>query len=77
MQTFVHEIVNANKTLLFLNVIYSVIMQWSVLAVRNLCENNESNQKAIAELRCQGLSLSSEELMNSVGLDDLSSFTAN
>lgn len=32
-----------------------VIMQWVILAVRNLCENNVGNQKVIATLTQQGV----------------------
>lgn len=30
-------------------------MQWTILAVRNLCENNAENQKIIASLTQQGV----------------------
>lgn len=30
------------------------IAQWSVLAIRNLCEENPANQQLIAGLRAQG-----------------------
>lgn len=32
-----------------------VIMQWVILAVRNLCENNTENQKIIASLTQRGV----------------------
>ena len=31
------------------------IAQWSVLAIRNLCEDNPANQRLIASLRVQGV----------------------
>ena len=32
-----------------------VILQWSVLAMRNLCEKNLSNQQTVADINFQGL----------------------
>lgn len=40
-------------TLYFLNSL-PVIIQWAVLAVRNMCNNNVENQKIIASLTQQG-----------------------
>ena len=30
-------------------------MQWSILAIRNLCEDNPANQQLIAQLETQGI----------------------
>lgn len=43
-----------------------VIMQWSILAVRNLCENNEENQKIIAGLYQEGTV--SSEVLSDMGI---------
>ncbi|KAJ8931640.1 hypothetical protein NQ314_015434 [Rhamnusium bicolor] len=42
------------------------IMQWAILAVRNLCENNQENQKLIAGLYQEGTV--SSEILNEMGL---------
>ncbi|XP_018577295.1 ataxin-10 isoform X2 [Anoplophora glabripennis] len=42
------------------------IVQWSILAVRNLCDNNEENQKIIASLYQEGTV--SSEVLNEMGL---------
>lgn len=39
---------------IFLNKTFSVMIQWVVLAIRNLCENNKENQTVIAEMNRDG-----------------------
>lgn len=43
-----------------------VIIQWSILAVRNLCENNAKNQKIIASLHQEGTV--SSEVLDEMGI---------
>ena len=40
---------------LFLIIFVSDIMQWAVLAIRNLCEGNATNQEVIARLETRGV----------------------
>jgi len=47
----------------YLNLSSSDMMQWSILAIKNLCEDNLSNQQFIRRLEHQGLSSSNNELL--------------
>ena len=47
---------------------FTVITQWSVLAVHNLCENNEANQRCIQQMTLQGLAHKAEDLQ-AMGMD--------
>ena len=38
-----------------LNCYFTVIQQWSVFALRNLCENNRENQAAISNMKLEGV----------------------
>lgn len=38
------------------------ITQWSVLAIRNVCEGNEENQKFIQQMTLQGLAHKADDL---------------
>lgn len=40
--------------IIFLDSIFSVITQWVILAIRNLCEGNQENQALISSLSQEG-----------------------
>lgn len=44
----------------------SFLREWGVFAIRNLCEGNEENQQAIAQLRIQGVA--DNKLLEKAGL---------
>jgi hypothetical protein len=45
-----------------------LIREWAILAIRNLCEGNERNQAAIAELNVQGVA-NERELRQTLGVE--------
>lgn len=47
--------------------VFVVITQWSVFAIRNLCEDNQENKAVIAALKMEGLS-DSVSLLNEMGV---------
>lgn len=44
------------------------LREWSILALRNLTENNEENQKFISELAPEGVPTEVQEEMNEIGV---------
>ena len=44
-----------------------VIMQWTLFAVRNLCEGNENNQNFISQMQLKGIA-NSNELLEDFGI---------
>ena len=58
---------SCSKELCFLNHILTDIAQWSVFAIRNLCENNPLNQQLIAGLRARGVCPPDEEALRASG----------
>ena len=52
---------------IFSLIISSDITQWSVLAIRNLCEGNPANQHLISSLRAQGVCPLDEEALRTCG----------
>jgi ataxin-10 len=45
------------------------LREWSILALRNLTEENEENQKFISELVPEGVPTNVQEDMNEIGVD--------
>ena len=41
---------------------HSDILQWAILAIRNLCEDNPANQQLIAQLETQGIAEAASQL---------------
>ncbi|KAJ8936867.1 hypothetical protein NQ318_009530 [Aromia moschata] len=46
--------------------INSVIIQWAILAIRNICEDNPENQKLIAGMHQEGVAIS--EVLDEMGI---------
>jgi len=44
------------------------IVQWAVLAVRNLCEDNEANRQYIADMQLCGPTSRTVEMLSEVGI---------
>ena len=44
------------------------IVQWALLAVRNLCEDNEANRQFIAEMQFRGPTPSTVDLSSETGI---------
>jgi len=46
-------------------------VQWSVLAVRNLCEGNEANQRYIADMQLCRPTSNTDDLLAQMGVKNL------
>ena len=44
-------------------------MQWAILAIRNLCEDNPANQQLIAQLETQGIAETTSQLGFGCGVE--------